>query len=300
MDPLQAALEQFLNHLRVERGLAENSLLAYRADLHRYLDTLMQQSRVHHPREIRTTHISHFLKVLTEVGLAPSSIARTVSALSQFHVFMHGEGIAPDNPAERIARPSLPAYLPEVLTQDEAARLVSQPDGRTPAGIRDRSILETLYASGMRVSELTGLTVDQVLGEHSILRVVGKGMKERLVPLGRPARTALAQYLATSRPLFFKAARPSAALYLNQRGSALSRVSVWTIVRQAAREAGIDRDIHPHTLRHSFATHLLEGGADLRSVQELLGHADIGTTQIYTHITREYLMEVHRTFHPRA
>jgi integrase/recombinase XerD len=204
------------------------------------------------------------------------------------------------NPAEQLDTPSLTRHLPLVLTQDEMLLILEQPDVTLPLGIRDRSVLETLYATGMRVSELTSLTLDQLFLEDGLVRVFGKGSKERIVPIGSAALQWCIDYLRTVRPRLQQRGKPHRAVYVNNRGGPISRMSILTITKKYAAMAGISMDVHPHTFRHSFATHLLEGGADLRSVQEMLGHADISTTQIYTHVDRDYLKEVHRTFHPRS
>jgi integrase/recombinase XerD len=205
-----------------------------------------------------------------------------------------------ENPAETLDTPARARMLPDVLTQDEVAAILEQPDTGQDLGIRDRALLETLYATGMRVSEVIGLTVQQLFLEEGFARVFGKGSKERLVPVGSIASEWLTRYLSAVRPRLVRREKNTAAIFLSYRGSPLTRMSILTAVKKYAGMAGIATGVHPHTFRHSFATHLLEGGADLRSVQEMLGHADISTTQIYTHIDREYLKEVHRTFHPRA
>lgn len=201
--------------------------------------------------------------------------------------------------SENIEMPKLKRHLPETLTAEETDKIITLPDISTPAGIRDRAMLETLYACGLRVSELINLSARDIIVDAEIVRVFGKGSKERLVPIGSHALNWINEYLSKVRPMLIKTGKSETALFLNMRGSKLSRMGIWKIIKQYSDLAGI-RDVHPHTFRHSFATHLLEGGADLRAVQEMLGHADIATTQIYTHIDREFIKEVHKTFHPRA
>jgi integrase/recombinase XerD len=233
-------------------------------------------------------------------GLAPSSMARSISSIRHFHRFLLQEGLSTHNPTEHLNTPTLTRHLPLVLTSDEMSLILEQPDTSRRLGLRDRAILETLYATGMRVSELTTMTQDQLHMEDGIIRVFGKGRKERIVPVGTEAIRWLRDYLVTVRPILLKRGQLTAEVFLNNRGGPLSRMSILSITKKYAALAGISMDVHPHTFRHSFATHLLEGGADLRSVQEMLGHADISTTQIYTHVDREYLKEVHKTFHPRS
>ncbi|MBI5647929.1 MAG: site-specific tyrosine recombinase XerD [Ignavibacteriae bacterium] len=296
---LDAALRRFRQHIALERGLSANTVDAYRGDLQRYAAWLAGLE-VTHTGAVSQKHVSQYLKALHDAGLAPSSAARILSALKQFHRFLLEERYADADPTVLIESPTLTKHLPMVLTQDEVARILEAPETQTPRGLRDRSLLETLYASGMRVTELATFRLEQLHLDEELIRVLGKGSKERLVPLGDIAAEWLRKYLRDARPLLARSARPHSIVYLNHRGGGLTRMSILTIVKKYASAAGIRSDVHPHTFRHSFATHLLEGGADLRAVQEMLGHADIGTTQIYTHVDREYLRDVHRTYHPRA
>lgn len=296
---LTGSLRRFLASCALERSLSRNTVDAYGHDLRAYLAWLEQQG-VQQPASITREHVTAYLGVLRTAGRAARSRARAVSTLRQYHGFLVSEGLSETDATELVASPSRERSLPDVLTQEEIARMLETPDLSSPLGLRDRSILETLYATGMRVSELTNLQLTQLLLTDNLIRVFGKGSKERLVPIGGIAIRWLDRYLTEVRPTLRQSRVPTDAVYLNHRGGALSRMSILTIVRRAASACGIDRGVHPHTLRHSFATHLLEGGADLRAVQEMLGHADIGTTQIYTHIDRTYVQEIHRTFHPRA
>ncbi len=296
---LQRPIDEFLKTLSLERGLAANSIHSYRSDLQRYAEFLEQQEILEF-KDVQTEHIAAFLHWLAEVGLGASSRARYSSAIKGLHHYLNARYVWSHDPAELIELPRGGRPLPEALSIADVDAMLHQPDVETAAGIRDRSILETLYACGLRVSELCGLRQRDVIVESSILRVFGKGSKERIVPIGESALEWIRRYREEVRPSFLKNKSTDDILYLNQRGSQLSRMSIWNIVHKAATEAKITADVHPHTLRHSFATHLIEGGADLRAVQEMLGHADISTTQIYTHLDRAYISEVHRTFHPRS
>ena len=292
-------VEPFLDYLALERGLRPRTCDAYRSDLRRFLGYLDERGDVDSPDEIDHLVLRDYVVHLRDRGRAPVSIRRTQSALRAFFEFLAGEGIVRENPADRMDRPAATRKLPEFLSRDEAARVVEAVDPDSRVYWRDRAILELLYATGMRVSELTALSLADLDPEHECCMVFGKGGKERIVPVGAAALRVVARYLAGVRPELDRR-RGGGALFLNQRGTRLGRMSVWTIVARGAERAGIMRRVSPHTLRHSCATHMLEGGADLVAVQEMLGHADISTTQIYTHLDREYLRETHRRFHPRS
>ena len=249
--------------------------------------------------ELTRADLRKWIASLSRDGLAPTSIARAVSATRGFFKFLMLDGHIKSHPAEDLDTPQRFSYLPKFLTEDEINRLLAAPDISTPEGIRDRAILEIMYASGLRVSELVTLKVSQVSRDMGVVRVLGKGSKERLVPLGRAAINALQTYLREARP-GLAGSEADGVVFLNAQGRPLTRMGVWKILRKHVQAAGLEKRVTPHTLRHSFATHLLEGGADLAAVQEMLGHADISTTQIYTHVDREYLRDVHRKFHPRA
>jgi integrase/recombinase XerD len=300
-----SAIARFLDHLTVERGSSEHTVAAYRRDLARY-ERFLASRDIADLADIDEATVRSFLASISAAThgddgrpYRATSVARTLSSVRSFHRFLVREGVTDRDPAAGVAQPKLPRALPHPLTVDEVRAMLEAPDPTTPAGLRDRAILELLYGSGLRVSELTGLDVDDVDLEVGSVRVLGKGGKEREVPVGRYGREAIETYLVASRPAF-ATGRGRGALFLNQRGGRLSRQSCDRLVRAAARTAGIDRDVSCHTLRHSFATHLLEGGADVRVVQELLGHASVATTQIYTLITREHLREVYYASHPRA
>ena len=291
-------LEPFLDFLALERGLRPRTRGAYRSDIGRFI-AYLEETGVAGPGEVGHQTLDEYTAHLLRRGLAATTIRRAQSALRAYFGFLMAEGIVRADPTGRMARPTAARRLPEFLSQDEAAQLVEAVDADSPAYWRDRAVLELLYATGMRVSELTGMSVGDLDAGHGTTLVFGKGGKERLVPVGAPALMVLGRYLDSVRPRLDRGVGRG-ALFLNRRGTRLSRMSVWTIVSRAAQRAGIERRVSPHTLRHSCATHLLEGGADLAAVQELLGHADISTTQIYTHLDREHLRETHRRFHPRG
>lgn len=303
MAHFEAELKRYMQFIKLEKGLSENSVLSYRNDLERYLNFIAKDLQLKNLGGITLSHIENFLVELTELGLAVSSIARNISSIRSFHEFAMVEGMADANPAELVELPRKAAKLPEVLDTHEVEKIINAADRTIFAGIRDAAILETLYASGMRVSELTDLEPDRLFFEIGFIRVVGKGNKERLVPVGEIAQQAIEHYTETARNVFLNDKNPQKSenkLFLNQRGGPLTRMSVWNIVNKYAKKAGIKKNVYPHIFRHSFATHLLEGGADLRAVQEMLGHTSITTTEIYTHVDRSLLHQVHKQFHPRA
>lgn len=296
-------LELYLQFIRLEKGLLKNSVVSYKNDLERYLKFIAQDLRIKDLAGISLNHIEQYLEELSAMDLSVSSIARNVSSIRNFHEFAVVEKLAEANPAELIELPKKAQKLPEVLTPTEVTKILDIPNRETDAGIRNGAILECLYATGMRVSELVNLEMDNLFFEIGFIRVIGKGNKERLVPVGEVAQTALEHYIEVVRPRFQNEKNPQKAnnkIFLNQRGGPLSRMSIWNIVNDAAEQAGITKNVYPHIFRHSFATHLLEGGADLRAVQEMLGHSSIITTEIYTHVDRSLLHQVHKEFHPRA
>jgi len=297
------AVAQYLDHVRAERGLAANTVAAYRRDLARYTGFLADRG-VTDLDDVTPVDVTEFVRYLSATQ-ARSSVARQVVSVRTLHRFAAAEGLAPGNPAVDVSPPKLTQRLPKALTVDEVTRMLDAPDRDDVVGLRDAALLELLYGTGARVSEVCGLDVDEVsaaLADRDAgLLLRGKGGKERMVPLGSYAATAVEAYLVRARPaLAAAAARHDPALLLNQRGRRLSRQSAWAVLQQAARAAGLTVEVSPHSLRHSFATHLLDGGADLRAVQELLGHASVATTQIYTLVTIEHLREVHAAAHPRA
>lgn len=292
-------MKDYLTMLRVERNLAVNSIEAYSRDLKRYLRYLEEESGIKTMRRIRPKHIRGFIRRLTDAHLAPASISRVFSAIRSYHNFLTSEKLVLDNPAQLLEAPRLPRKLPEVLTIEEVDAVIAAIDQDHRLYLRDLAIIECLYSAGLRVTELCDLKLTSLLFESDMLRVIGKGSKERYVPLGAPALKNLDDYLKYLRPGLARKGQNTGYLFLSRNGKQLTRMAVWNILRHWSEKAGIAKKVSPHTLRHSFATHLLEGGADLRAVQEMLGHADISTTQIYTHLDKAYLKEVHRTFHPR-
>ena len=291
-------MEQFQDYLTYERGLAAHTVSAYLGDLERWLAAVWEQG-ARTPSDVTPEQLRIWVYGLREAGLAPTSVRRAQSAVRTYFGFLIGEGRVQADPTERLATPKVVRRLPEFLTREEVRRLLEAPDESSRLHWRDRAILELLYASGMRVSELTELRLASLDFEEGFATVFGKGSKERLVPVGGPALRALRRYLADLRPSLDRG-KGMGRVFLNARGDPLRRESVWALVRVSADRAGIRKKVTPHTLRHTFATHLVEGGADLAAVQELLGHADISTTQIYTHVDRAYLREVHRKYHPRS
>jgi len=290
-------LDRFLEHLVVERGLAQNSLDAYRRDLTRYAGHVRDRKLA--LTALDRTVIPRYLLALREAGLNPRSVARHLSAIRQFHRFLVREGLAAEDPTAHLESPRPWRRLPGVLSGEEVERLLTPRPLTTPQAVRDRAMLEVLYASGLRVSELVGLRLSDLDLHVGVVHVLGKGNKERLVPLGDAAMESLRTYLAQGRPRLEKG-RASPHLFLGRHGRGLTRQMFWILLGRYARAAGITKRVTPHTLRHSFATHLLERGADLRIVQLMLGHADIGTTQIYTHLSRAHLKAIYDKFHPRA
>lgn len=297
---LDRALDAYLRHVTIERGLAEHTLAAYRRDLGAYLLWLSSQGIVD-TDEIAADTVGRFVaeRAAAVPPPAASSLARMQSSVRGWHRFLAREGIAADDPTTRLRPPKLGRRLPKALTIDQVERLLAAPSPDEPLGIRDRALLELLYATGARVSEAISLDVDD-LAHGDVLRLRGKGSKERIVPIGSYARAAVDAYLTRVRPALAAKGRASARLFLGARGAPLSRQSAWLVIRAAAEGADLRTEISPHTLRHSFATHLLQGGADVRVVQELLGHASVATTQIYTHVSVDTLRDIYATSHPRA
>jgi integrase/recombinase XerD len=285
-------ISEFLRAIRLEEGLAHNTIDAYRRDLHGFL-SFMGSGPI---ERISRSDIIRYLQTLYDLGLKPTTINRRLSAVKKFLHFHMGKAA----PVARIQGPRLTRKLPAVLSISEIEKILALPDIEDRRQMRDAAILETLYATGMRISEAATLDRSVYVPEIAYIMVTGKGNRERLVPLGRYAIAAINRYMEKSRPLLAKGKTESNRLFITQRGKGFSRSGMWKLIHGYIRRAGIRKKVTPHTFRHTFATHLLEGGADLRVVQELLGHANISTTQIYTHLNREYLLEVHRQFHPRA
>ena len=291
-------LERFVEFLALEQGTSDRTTDAYGRDLARLAEWAVAHG-VGRPEDLTGAHLREFVYHLKDLGLAPSSIRRAISALRTWYRFLLAEGVVTRDPSERLEAPRRWRSLPEVLSAEEVDRLIGTVSLDAPLCFRDRAMLEVAYGAGLRVSEWIGLGVSDVQLDELVVRVFGKGGKERLVPIGRQAAGAVAVYLRELRPRLERGAGQG-RLFLNARGRPLSRMGAWGILKTHVEAAGLTKPVTPHTLRHSFATHLLEGGADLRAVQEMLGHADISTTQIYTHVDREHLRQVHRQFHPRG
>jgi integrase/recombinase XerD len=291
-------LEGFRDFLALESGHSANTVESYLRDLRR-LGEFATSRGIRDPGRLTRSALRDFVFMLKDVGLSAASIRRGVSAIRTYYGFLVGEGRVTEDPSDRLESPRRGRTLPETLSVNEVEALLAAPKVEEPLAWRDRALLELGYGAGLRVSELCGLGLTDLLLSENLVRIFGKGGKERLVPLGRAVIGAVSVYLHTKRPQLDRG-RSKGRVLLNARGEPLSRVGAWGIVKRATQRAGITKRVTPHTLRHSFATHLLEGGADLRAVQEMLGHADLSTTQIYTHVDREYLRSVHKQFHPRG
>lgn len=295
---MQGHIDDFLNYLAVERGLADNTLLAYRRDLAKYA-AFLKERKVEQGGQVSRQHVTDFMFHQKTQGLSATSICRALSAIKMFHRFLVREGLAPEDPTNLVDTPKLWKRVPDAMTTGEVEAMINATQGSGWQVIRDKAILELFYASGMRVSELVNLNVESINFEIGYVRCIGKGRKERIIPVGKRAREAVQRYCETARKRLMKE-KKSPVLFVSRLGKKISRQSIWKLIKGYARKAKIQKEIKPHTLRHSFATHLLEHGADLRSVQEMLGHSDISTTQIYTHVDRERLKSIHKQFHPRG
>jgi len=291
--------EAFLAFMRLEKRLSANTVESYGYDLRR-LCAFLSQHRVERIEETTPQLLSEYVRTLFDIGFAATSIQRSVASLRSYFAFVVSEGALEVDPSELLETPRATRYLPAVLSVDEIERLFGAIDLQKRFGVRDRAMFETLYATGMRVSELSTFTEEQIMAEDGLVRVFGKGSKERLVPIGAEALHWIDEYCNGGCRSSCVRPHTDSTLFLNARGALISRMGIWKIIQAHVSAAGIAKHVSPHTFRHSFATHLLEGGADLRTVQEMLGHANIVTTEIYTHVDREYLKEVHRSFHPRS
>jgi integrase/recombinase XerD len=296
---MEQAIDSFIRFLAVERGLSENYQLSTQRSLSEFAQWCVAKKKIDNPRAVTLPLISEYLADRKRSGLSASSIKLIVVALKIFFRFLTAKGMVEHDPAEALALPRIERYLPETLNELEVEQFLDKIDTKAPHGLRDRAMIELLYASGLRISELANSRLENFNFEDRIVRVTGKGNKTRLVPVGLKACEALAAYLSTERPKLVKR-RTSSEIFLSARGTKLTTARIWQIVKKHARHAGLEKNIYPHLLRHSFATHLLGNGADLRIIQEMLGHADISTTQVYTHVDQQRLKAVHRRFHPRA
>lgn len=300
MNAFTYPIEDYIHFIRVERQLSANTLASYRRDLEAYAAHLEEQQHLKHFNEVTREHILLHLENLRQNGKTARTVARHISSIRSFHQFLLREKVTSTDPTVHLEMPQLEQKLPKVLSIEEVDALIAAPDRSKPQGIRDVAMLELLYASGMRISELTELDIEDVHLTMGFVRVFGKGGKERIVPLGRGAMNAVSKYLERARYELQGSYPKTNALFINQRGKRLTRQGCWKLIKQHAQKANIQKELTPHVLRHSFATHLIENGADLRAVQEMLGHADISTTQIYTHVSKTRLSEVYKQFHPRA
>lgn len=301
MTALSAAVDTYLRHVSIERGLAINTVAAYRRDLGAYLESLAGRGieTVEGISAVDVSAFAHELRTRPEAPLTASSVARMLSSVRGFHRFMVDEGLATVDAAAHATPPKLPMRLPKAISIEQMAQVLAATDGDDLQAMRDKALLELLYATGARVSEAVALNVDDVI-EGDVVRLFGKGSKQRIVPVGSFAQAAIENYLVRARPTFSARGRSTPALFLGARGDRVSRQNAWLIIRAAAERANLGLEISPHTFRHSFATHLLAGGADVRVVQELLGHSSVATTQIYTMVTADTLRDMYTTAHPRA
>jgi len=290
-------ITKYVYYLDVEEGLSSNTIEAYLHNINRYISFLTSKS-IDSPAQVKKENVIEFIEYLHRKGLSQNSISRNFAAVKSYHQFLYRENMSESDPTETVQVSASQRKLPDVLNVEETIKLIETPDSSTPLSIRDRAMLEFAYATGARVTELVSIKLQNIFFDENIVRITGKGSKERIVPLGQVAKERVLDYLNTSRPVLAGDSSRD-VLFLNARGAPLTRMGFWKILRKYVLLSGITKHTSPHTLRHSFATHLLEGGADLRVVQELLGHVYISTTKVYTHIDREYIKEVHRTFHPR-
>jgi integrase/recombinase XerD len=296
---VQQEIDSFIRFLAVERGLSENYQLSTQRSLSEFAAWCAAKKKIVSAREVTLPLISEYLTERKRAGLSASSIKLIVVALKIFFRFLARKREVARDPAEALPLPRIERYLPETLNELQVEQLIENIDTKVPLGLRDRAMIELLYASGLRISELANARLENFQSDEGTIRVMGKGNKTRIVPVGRKAREALGAYLSMERPRLVKR-RSGSEIFLSARGTKLTTARIWQIVKQIARRSGIDKNVYPHLLRHSFATHLLGNGADLRIIQEMLGHADISTTQVYTHVDQQRLKAVHRKFHPRA
>ncbi|MEN8700859.1 site-specific tyrosine recombinase XerD [Bacillus infantis] len=297
---MEDRLKDFVHFLLIEKGLANNTIVSYERDLKNYLKFIVKSEGLASLNEVQRVHIVQFLKRLKEQGKSAKTLARHIASIRAFHQFLLREKACENDPSVHIESPQQERSLPKVLSMAEVETLLESPSDSSHYSLRDKAMLELLYATGIRVSELIGLQIGDVHLTMGFVRCIGKGNKERIIPIGKTASEAIERYLLHGRPNFVSKSRRDDTLFLNHHGRQLTRQGFWKILKKLAGDAGIEKELTPHTLRHSFATHLLENGADLRAVQEMLGHADISTTQIYTHVTKTRLKDVYSKFHPRA
>tara|TARA_Y100001936_G_scaffold247049_1_gene292141 strand:+ start:1114 stop:2010 length:897 start_codon:yes stop_codon:yes gene_type:complete len=291
--------KDFLKILKIEKGLAENSILSYKRDLAKYHAFIENRQRIDNIANVSQRNLRAYVRYLNAENISPNSIKRAISCIRNYHQFLVSEGKMDNNPVLQIDTPKVARKLPNVLSVEEIDKILHFIPKKAPMAKRDIAIFEMMYSCGLRVTELCNFKMSNILWDSEMIRVDGKGGRQRFVPIGPIARTNLKNYISKERPALIKKNPNIPELFLSRNGNKLTRMMIWILLKKWTSTAEITKEVSPHTLRHSFATHLLEGGADLRSVQEMLGHADISTTQIYTHLDKEHLKEVHRTFHPR-
>ncbi len=291
--------KDFLKILKIERGLAENSILSYKRDLAKYHAFIENRQRIDNIANVSQRNLRAYVRYLNAENISPNSIKRAISCIRNYHQFLVSEGKMDNNPVLQIDTPKVARKLPNVLSVEEIDKILHFIPKKAPMAKRDIAIFEMMYSCGLRVTELCNFKMSNILWDSEMIRVDGKGGRQRFVPIGPIARKNLKNYISKERPALIKKNPNIPELFLSRNGNKLTRMMIWILLKKWTSTAEITKEVSPHTLRHSFATHLLEGGADLRSVQEMLGHADISTTQIYTHLDKEHLKEVHRTFHPR-
>ncbi|MBV6510553.1 MAG: site-specific tyrosine recombinase XerD [Ignavibacteriales bacterium] len=297
---LHQLLDDYINHLRMVKNQSENTIAGYSTDIRNFF-RYCEEQQIHSPEKVTLEDAIGFFSRMKELGLSAGTQARYHSSLNGFFTWLQSSQYIPYSVIDRIPAPKLGRGLPDVLSVDEMMHLLDVPVPDTTAGLRDKAMLELLYSCGLRVSELIELRLNNLYFEEEMIKVFGKGSKERFVPVGRSAITWVDKYLTVGRPALVKGEKSGNYIFLNKRdGGKLSRMGIWKLIKQYTIIAGINTPVHPHTFRHSFATHMIEGGADLRAVQEMLGHVSIGTTQIYTHVDRTFVMEEHRSYHPRG
>ncbi len=296
---MEAVFKDYLLSLKIEKNLSSQSIDAYQRDLTRYRSYLEESLGVSSVKAINHSQVRQYIRTLSSLGLAPATITRIFSSIRSFHNWLVEENHASENPMDVMNAPKIPKKLPKVLSIQEIDSILENIETQTHLGKRDLAVLEILYSCGLRVSECCDLKLSDILDDLEMLRIIGKGKKERFVPVGKKGLERLNTYLIHARTHFIRKNPNETIVFLSRNGKPLTRMMIWNILKKWVQVSGIEKPVSPHTFRHSFATHLLEGGADLRAVQEMLGHADISTTQIYTHLDKEYLKEVHKTFHPR-
>ena len=296
---MEQFIREYMSMLKVERTLAQNTLESYQRDLNQYHSFLKDDIKIKSIRNVTLGHIRTYVRYLSDKAMAASSVKRAISTIRTYHNFLLAEGRMKDNPAQLLDTPKIPQKLPNILTIEEIDTILNIIPNDKPMAIRDLAIFEMMYSCGLRVTELCDIKTTDILWDSDIIRVNGKGNKQRFVPIGPIARDNLKNYLNHKRPSLADKNHNVVELFLSQNGRKLTRMMIWILLKKWTDASNLQKKVSPHTLRHSFATHLLEGGADLRSVQEMLGHADISTTQVYTHLDKEHLKEIHRTFHPR-